>query len=183
MLSKAFSRMVVAPVSRRWLSTSVEVDWCVLPPTEAHCAFHAPACRCSPALQLAHTLPTCGFHDAGRGCAVRSRLTAAATSWHASALPSRSAAYVGASPCSRRSCCRVAHHLPLRHEQAATSRVADAPEIDWDYYASQLPEYNMAEIKVRLVGLRRCAVVCLATGRVSHILARSPPRSPSSTPS
>lgn len=56
-----------------------------------------------------------------------------------------------------------------RYEQAATSRVADAPEIDWDYYASQLPEYNMAEIKVRLVGLRRCAVVCLATGRVSHI--------------
>ena len=70
-----------------------------------------------------------------------------------------------------------------RYEQAATSRVADAPEIDWDYYASQLPEYNMAEIKVRLVALRRCAVVCSATGRVSHILAHSPPRSPSSTPS
>ena len=84
MLSKAFSRMVVAPVSRRWLSTSVEVDW--------------------EGLRRKIT------SDSGRDELARQRVA-------------------------------------FEERRAATSRVADAPEIDWDYYASQLPEYNMAEIK------------------------------------
>lgn len=31
--------------------------------------------------------------------------------------------------------------------KAATQRVADAPDIDWDAYAEALPEYNMEEVK------------------------------------
>lgn len=35
----------------------------------------------------------------------------------------------------------------FEERKAATSRVADAPDIDWEHYAEALPEYNMAEIK------------------------------------
>lgn len=83
MLSRMVTK-VAAPVSRRWLSTSVEVDW--------------------EGLRRKIT------SDSGREELARQRVS-------------------------------------FEDRRAATSRVADAPEIDWDFYASQLPEYNMAEIK------------------------------------
>lgn len=86
MLSRVFSRVAAAPAAKRWLSTSVEVDW--------------------EGLRRKIT------SESGRDELARQRVA-------------------------------------FEERRNATSRVADAPEIDWDYYAQQLPEYNMAEIKAQ----------------------------------
>lgn len=85
MLSRVLARVPVA-AGKRWLSTSVEVDW--------------------EGLRRKIT------SDSGRDELARQRVA-------------------------------------FEERRAATSRVADAPEIDWDFYASQLPEYNMSEIKAQ----------------------------------